>query len=89
VKLNDGEIAGHISKLFDMRPNAIVKRLGLKNPIFVETASYGHMGREPFVREITVKYGLNGTGETRKIKAQFFAWEKLDMVPALKKAFKI
>jgi S-adenosylmethionine synthetase len=89
VKLNDGEIAGRISKLFDMRPNAIVKRLGLKNPIFAETASYGHMGRVPFVREITIKHVTNGTGVERKIKAQFFAWEKLDMVPALKKAFKI
>jgi len=89
VNLNDGEIAERISKLFDMRPNAIVKRLGLKNPIFAETASYGHMGREPFVREIIVKHGANGAGVERKIKAQFFAWEKLDMVPTLKKAFKI
>jgi S-adenosylmethionine synthetase len=89
VKLNDGEISARISKLFDMRPNAIVKRLGLKFPVFAETASYGHMGREPFVREITLKHGSNGTGAERKVKAQFFAWEKLDMVTPLKKAFKI
>lgn len=89
VKLTDGEIAERISKLFDMRPNAIVKRLGLKNPIFAETASYGHMGREPFVKEIIVKHGPNGAGVERKIKAQFFGWEKLDMVSTLKKAFKI
>ena len=89
VKMNDGEIATRISKLFDMRPNAIVKRLGLKNPIFGETASYGHMGREPFIREISIKHGSNGSGIEKKIKAQFFAWEKLDMVDTLKKEFKI
>jgi len=83
VKLSDSAIAEKINKLFDMRPNAIVKRLGLKNPVFAETASYGHMGREPFVREVTVKQN----GVQKKIKAQFFAWEKLDMVPALKKEF--
>jgi len=83
VKLSDSAIAERINKLFDMRPNAIVKRLGLKNPVFAETASYGHMGREPFVREVLVKQN----GVQKKIKAQFFAWEKLDMVPALKKEF--
>ncbi len=83
VKLSDSAIAERINKLFDMRPNAIVKRLGLKNPVFAETASYGHMGREPFVRDVLVKQN----GVQKKIKAQFFAWEKLDMVPALKKEF--
>jgi S-adenosylmethionine synthetase len=81
--MSDSAIAERINKLFDMRPNAIVKRLGLKNPVFAETASYGHMGREPFVRDVLVKQN----GVQKKIKAQFFAWEKLDMVPALKKEF--
>jgi S-adenosylmethionine synthetase len=83
VKLSDSEIAERIDKLFDMRPSAIVKRLGLKLPVFAETASYGHMGREPFVREVLLKQN----GSSKKVKAQFFAWEKLDMVPAIKKEF--
>lgn len=89
VKISDGDIAARIAKLFDMRPNAIIRRLGLKLPIFGETAAYGHMGRQPFTREITIKYGSNGMGKSKKIKADFFAWEKLDMVPTLKKEFKL
>ncbi|MES2387468.1 MAG: methionine adenosyltransferase domain-containing protein, partial [Bacteroidota bacterium] len=54
VKLSDGEIAKKVQEVFDMRPKAIVDRFGLKNPIFGETAAYGHMGREPFTRKVEI-----------------------------------
>jgi S-adenosylmethionine synthetase len=73
----DGEIAKRISKIFDMRPSAIVKRLGLKNPIYRPTAAYGHMGRP----SAKIKVG----GKTYET----FTWEKLDFVDALKKEFKL
>jgi S-adenosylmethionine synthetase len=83
--LTDGEIAKKLNKLFDMRPAAIVKRFGLKNPIFSETAAYGHMGRLPGKKTITI--GLNG--KSKKKTVETFTWEKLDMVEKIKKAFKI
>jgi S-adenosylmethionine synthetase len=76
-KLTDGEIAVRIAKIFDMRPSAIVKRFGLKNPIYAETAAYGHMGRIP------------GTIEVNGKKYDTFGWEKLDQVDALRKEFNI
>ncbi len=96
--LHDGEIATRISSLFDMRPYAIVKRFGLKNPIFLPTATYGHFGRDYEVREVDVYYevpgcspkALNGNG--KKIfskKVEFFAWEKLDYVEKIREAFNI
>lgn len=72
--MRDSEIAGVAQKLFDMRPYEIVKRFGLKNPVFSPTASYGHFGREPFVKEVEI--GMNG--KTRKENVEFFAWEKID-----------
>lgn len=97
LKLSDGEIAEEVAKLFDMRPKAIVERFGLKNPIYSETAAYGHMGREPFEKEVETNYVTIETKgdsivETRtaaKKKVQFFGWEKLDYVDALKKAFSL
>jgi S-adenosylmethionine synthetase len=83
--LTDGDIAKKLNKLFDMRPAAIVKRFGLKNPIFSETAAYGHMGRLPGKKTITI--GLNG--KSKKKTVETFTWEKLDMVNKIKKAFKI
>jgi S-adenosylmethionine synthetase len=83
--LSDGEIAKKLNKLFDMRPAAIVKRFGLKNPIFSETAAYGHMGRLPGKKTITI--GLNG--KSKKKTVETFTWEKLDMVAKIKKAFKL
>lgn len=83
--ITDGEIAKIVGKLFDLRPNAIVKRFGLKNPIFEVTASYGHMGRTPY--KDTVKVNYNGKESTKEV--EFFAWEKLDYVEAIKKGFKI
>lgn len=85
VKMSDGEIATRVRKLFDLRPYAIVERFGLKNPIFRPTAAYGHMGRDPYEAEVTVY--KNGKPQQKKV--QFFGWEKLDMVDAIKKEFKI
>ncbi|MEI6576051.1 MAG: methionine adenosyltransferase [Bacteroidota bacterium] len=95
--LSDGEISDKISKIFDLRPYAIVERFGLKNPIFLPTASYGHFGRDPFTAEVDVYYevkgakkGTNGNGKTiYKKKVDFFAWEKTDYVEKIKKEFGI
>jgi S-adenosylmethionine synthetase len=97
VKLTDGQISDKIAGLFDMRPKAIVERFGLKNPIFSETAAYGHMGREPFTREVEFSYvtikedGSKKEEVRKKVKKQieFFTWEKLDHVDVVKKAFKL
>ena len=86
VQMTDGEISDRVKKLFDLRPYAIVERFGLKNPIFRPTAAYGHMGRDPFEGEVVV---YDAAGRRRKKKVQFFGWEKLDMVDAIKKEFKL
>ena len=77
--LSDGEIAGKVAELFDLRPAAIIKKFGLKNPIYAPTAAYGHMGRKPYKKTVKVQ------GKERIV--QFFGWELLDSVPAVKKAF--
>lgn len=96
--LHDGEIAEKISRLFDMRPYSIVKRLGLKNPVFLKTASYGHFGRDPYTADVEVYYEVPGSrpktvnGNGKQVwhkKVDFFTWEKLDYVDKIKKAFKI
>jgi len=96
--LRDGEIAQTINKLFDMRPYSIVQRFGLKNPVFLPTASYGHFGRDSYSENIEVYYEVPGSkpgsanGNGKKIylkKVEFFAWEKLDYVDKIKKAFKL
>ncbi|MBK8965144.1 MAG: methionine adenosyltransferase [Saprospiraceae bacterium] len=81
--LTDGEIANKLLEIFDLRPAAIVKRYGLKNPIFAETAAYGHFGREP--EKKTISIGLNGKSEKREVET--FTWEKLDAVADIRKAF--
>ena len=86
VKLSDGEIAKRVKKLVDLRPYAIVERFGLKNPIFRPTAAYGHMGRDPYEDYVTL---YDAAGRKRKKKVQFFGWEKLDMVDAIKKEFRL
>ncbi len=85
VNLTDGQIAEKVNKIFDLRPYAIVKRFGLKNPIFQETAAYGHFGRDPYKKE--VDYYINSEKLTKQV--EFFAWEKLDYVDALKAEFGI
>ena len=81
--MTDGEIARRIGKLFDLRPAAIVKRFGLKNPIFEATASYGHFGNRPYTR--TEKVWENGAEVEREI--EFFGWEKLDAVEQIRREF--
>ena len=95
--LSDGLIAEKTKGLFDMRPFAIVKRFGLKNPIFLETASYGHFGRKPETKPVEVYYKVEGKQPIRKENdtdvylkdVDFFAWEKLDYVDKIKAAFNI
>ena len=84
VKLNDGEIAEKISALFDLRPYAIEERLKLRNPIYEETAAYGHMGRTPVT--VTKKYSSPYFGEVVK-EVELFTWEKLDYIDKIKAAF--
>ncbi len=86
VKMTDGEIAKQVSKLFDMTPYGIETRLKLRNPIYSETAAYGHMGRK---NEIVTKEFKGPDGKMAKFKVELFTWEKLDMVDKVKKAFKI
>ena len=81
--MTDGEIAHRIGKLFDLRPAAIVKRFGLKNPIFEATASYGHFGNRPYTK--VEKVWENGVETEREI--EFFGWEKLDAVEQIKREF--
>ena len=83
--LTDGQIAKRLEKIFDMTPAGIIKRYGLKNPIYSETSAYGHMGRKPGKK--TVKIGLNGKSRQRVVET--FTWEKLEYVDRLKKAFKL
>ncbi len=92
--LTDGEIARKINEIFDMRPFAILNRLGLKNPIYIPTASYGHFGRDTYTEKVEVYYEdetttkepVDGTDKIFK-EVEFFAWEKLDYVDQIKKAF--
>lgn len=84
VEMTDGEIAGIVKGLFDMRPYFIEQRLKLRNPIYGETAAYGHMGRKP---EILTKEFATPDGKVIKKKVELFTWEKLDYVPKVKKAF--
>ena len=81
--LTDGKIAEKLSRIFKLRPAEIIDTYGLKNPIFSETASYGHMGRTPGKKKVTI--GLNGKSKT--IEVETFTWEKLDRVEDIKKAF--
>ncbi|HEU5146639.1 MAG TPA: methionine adenosyltransferase [Chryseosolibacter sp.] len=84
VKLNDGDIARKVEKIFDMRPFFIEQRFNLRSPIYSETAAYGHMGREPKVVE---KIFNKGKGSELKVKVELFPWEKLDYVDQVKKSF--
>ena len=83
VDMTDGEIAKKIEELFDMRPYAIEQRLKLRNPIYSETAAYGHMGR----RNEIVKKVFGSNGSAKEIEVELFTWEKLDYVDKIKEAF--
>ena len=84
VKKTDGQIAKIVEGLFDMRPYFIEQRLKLRNPIYSETAAYGHMGRKS--EEVTKEF-KSPDGKVKKVKVELFTWEKLDYVPKVKKAF--
>ncbi len=86
VKLTDGEIAKKVEKLFDMTPYGIETRLKLRNPIYSETAAYGHMGRK---NEIVTKTFVTPDGKKLTKKVELFTWEKLDYTDKVKKAFGI
>lgn len=82
VNMSDGEIAQRISKMFDLRPKAIERRLKLRQPIYLETAAYGHMGRK---NEVVKKVFASRYHETKEMDVELFTWEKLDMVEDIKK----
>jgi S-adenosylmethionine synthetase len=86
VNMSDAEIAEKIKKIFPMRPYDIETRLKLRKPIYSETASYGHMGRTPEVKEVTF---YDGSGKSKKVKFETFTWEKLDKVQEVRKAFNL
>lgn len=87
VNMTDGAIARKVEQIFDMRPKAIEERLKLRNPIYLETAAYGHMGREPkkVVKQYSSRYNVEGV--TREV--ELFTWEKLDYVEVIKKEFNL
>ena len=84
VEMSDGDIARKIGEMFDLRPAAIEKTLKLRQPIYEETASYGHMGRTPQVVEKTF---CKGKADEKTVKVELFTWEKLDKVEDIKKTF--
>ncbi|MBS1595869.1 MAG: methionine adenosyltransferase [Bacteroidetes bacterium] len=86
VNLTDGQIAKIVEKVFDMRPYFIEQRLKLRNPIYSETAAYGHMGRK---NETVEKTFTAPDGKKKKVKVELFTWEKLDYVSKVKAAFKL
>lgn len=86
VAFNDGEIAQKISSIFNMTPYGIETRLKLRNPIYSETAAYGHMGRKS---ETVSKTFTGSNGEVKTVEVELFTWEKLDFVDKVKEAFKI
>ena len=84
VALSDGEIAKKVAQLFDLRPKAIEERLKLRNPIYSETAAYGHMGRAP---RMVTKTFTSPYLPSKTMDVELFTWEKLDYVDAVKAAF--
>ena len=84
VSISDGEIARKIDQLFDLRPKAIEDRLKLRNPIYQETAAYGHMGREP---QTVIKHFKSRYEGKKDVEVELFTWEKLDYVDKVKAAF--
>ena len=84
VQMTDGEIANKVKELFDLRPKAIENRLKLRNPIYEETAAYGHMGREP---QVVTKHFRSIYEGDKDVEVELFTWEKLDYVDIVKAAF--
>lgn len=86
LSISDGEIAEKVAQVFDLRPKAIEKRLKLRSPIYTETASYGHLGRQPEVKVKTFNSKFSGI---KTMEVELFTWEKLDYVDCIKQAFGI
>ncbi len=86
VEMSDGEIACKIQSIFDMRPYAIIQRFGLKYPIFLPTAAYGHIGRDPYRANVTL---MDHEGKEYQKEVQFFGWENLDYVERIKEEFRL
>ncbi|GAB5524286.1 MAG: methionine adenosyltransferase [Roseivirga sp.] len=84
VNMSDGEIANKVTEVFDMRPAAIESRLKLRSPMYLETAAYGHMGRE---NETVTKSFIGADGKSHDMEVELFTWEKLDYVDHVKSAF--
>ena len=97
IDLSDSEIAQKVMQIFDMRPKHIIERLGLTNPIFFDTAAYGHMGRAPFTKTVPIQYleirGVESGEEvvrtTTSKEIECFTWEKLDFVEQVKTEFQL
>ena len=86
ISIPDSELAIIIEEIFDMRPYFIEKRLKLRNPIYTETAAYGHMGRKP---ELITKTFNSPNGESKTLQVELFTWEKLDYVEKIKQIIKL
>ena len=86
ISINDSELAKIVEEIFDMRPYYIEKRLKLRNPIYLETAAYGHMGRKS---KFVTKTFTNPNGESKTLEVELFTWEKLDMVDKIKLKLKL
>ncbi|WP_395804615.1 methionine adenosyltransferase [Daejeonella sp.] len=86
VDLTDGEIAQKISSIFDMTPYGIETRLKLRNPMYSETAAYGHMGRK---NEVVTKTFKGSNGDSKTLEVELFTWEKLNFIDEIKKAFNL
>ena len=86
ISMNDSELAKTVEEIFDMRPYFIEKRLKLRNPIYTETAAYGHMGRKS---KFVTKTFNSPSGETKTLEVELFTWEKLDMIDKIKSILKL
>ena len=86
VSISDSKLAKIVEEIFDMRPYFIEQRLKLRNPIYTETASYGHVGRKP---EIVTKSFISPSGESKTLEVELFTWEKLDFVKKIKQSLNI
>ena len=86
ISMNDSELAKIVEEIFDMRPYFIEKRLKLRNPIYTETAAYGHMGRKS---KFVTKTFISPNGESKTLEVELFTWEKLDMLDKIKLKLKL
>ena len=86
IPITDSELAKVVEEIFDMRPYFIEQRLKLRNPIYTETAAYGHMGRKPV---LVTKNFISPSGESKTLEVELFTWEKLDYTEKIKQILNI